>query len=89
MILDEATSALDSRTEGEIMETLEQVERGRTTIVIAHRLSTIVHADQIVVLEDGRIAEAGTHAALLRRGGLYAAMWTRQAQEREEAMAAE
>ena len=89
LILDEATSALDSRTEGEIMETLEQVERGRTTIVIAHRLSTIVHADQIVVLEDGRIAEAGTHAALLRRGGLYAEMWTRQAQEREQALAAE
>ncbi|WP_174286587.1 ABC transporter ATP-binding protein/permease [Sphingomonas bacterium] len=89
LILDEATSALDSRTEADIMETLEQVERGRTTIVIAHRLSTIVHADQIVVLEGGRIAESGTHAGLLRRGGLYAEMWTRQAQEREQALAAE
>ncbi|WP_375395150.1 ABCB family ABC transporter ATP-binding protein/permease [uncultured Sphingomonas sp.] len=89
MILDEATSALDSRTESEIMETLEQVERGRTTIVIAHRLSTIVHADQIVVLEGGRIAESGTHAGLLRRGGLYAEMWMRQAREREQALAAE
>ncbi|MBB6506087.1 ATP-binding cassette subfamily B protein [Sphingomonas endophytica] len=84
LILDEATSALDSRTEAEIMETLEAIERGRTTIVIAHRLSTIVHADQIVVLEAGRVVERGTHAALLARGGLYAEMWARQAQEQEE-----
>ena len=83
LILDEATSALDSRTEGEIMETLHEVERGRTTMVIAHRLSTVVDADQIVVLEAGRVAERGTHAQLLRRGGLYAEMWARQAQERE------
>ncbi len=90
LILDEATSALDSRTEGEIMETLREVERGRTTMVIAHRLSTVVDADQIVVLEAGRVAERGTHAELLRRGGLYAEMWARQAQEREEeAVAAE
>ena len=85
LILDEATSALDSRTEGEILDTLQAIERGRTTIVIAHRLSTIVHADQIVVLDGGRIAERGTHAELLRRQGLYAEMWTRQAQERDEA----
>ncbi|MEH3122536.1 MAG: ABC transporter ATP-binding protein/permease [Sphingomonas phyllosphaerae] len=84
LILDEATSALDSRTEAEIMETLEAIERGRTTIVIAHRLSTIVHADQIVVLEAGRVVERGTHAALLAQGGLYAEMWARQAQEQEE-----
>ncbi|MBN8808772.1 MAG: ABC transporter ATP-binding protein/permease [Sphingomonas sp.] len=89
LILDEATSALDSRTEAEIMETLEAIERGRTTIVIAHRLSTIVHADQIVVLDGGRVAERGTHAQLLRRGGLYAEMWARQARERDEALAAE
>ena len=89
LILDEATSALDSRTESEIMETLEAIERGRTTIVIAHRLSTVVHADQIVVLEAGEVAERGTHAELLRKRGLYADMWQRQAREREEALAAE
>lgn len=91
LILDEATSALDSRTEAEILETLERIERGRTTIVIAHRLSTVVQADQIVVLDAGRVAEQGTHADLLRRGGIYAEMWARQAQEREQdgALAAE
>ncbi len=89
LILDEATSALDSRTEADILETLEAVERGRTTIVIAHRLSTVVQADRIVVLDGGRVAESGTHAQLLRRGGLYAEMWARQAREREEALAAE
>ena len=67
---------------GEILDTLEAIERGRTTIVIAHRLSTVVDADQIVVLEAGRVVERGTHAALLRRNGLYAEMWARQAQER-------
>ena len=89
LILDEATSALDSRTESEILDTLEAIERGRTTIVIAHRLSTVVNADQIVVLEAGQVAERGTHAELLRKRGLYADMWARQAQEREEALAAE
>ena len=89
LILDEATSALDSRTEADILDTLEQVERGRTTIVVAHRLSTVVAADKIVVLDQGRVAEQGTHAELLRRGGLYAGMWARQAREREEALAAE
>ena len=89
LILDEATSALDSRTEADILDTLEQVERGRTTIVVAHRLSTVVAADKIVVLDRGRVAEQGTHAELLRRGGLYAEMWARQAREREEALAAE
>ncbi|HEX8555974.1 MAG TPA: ABC transporter ATP-binding protein/permease [Sphingomonas sp.] len=83
LILDEATSALDSRTESDILDTLEAVERGRTTIVIAHRLSTVVSADRIIVLDEGRVAEAGTHADLLRRGGLYAAMWMRQAAERD------
>jgi ATP-binding cassette subfamily B protein len=84
LILDEATSALDSRTEAEIMETLEAIERGRTTIVIAHRLSTIVHADQIAVLEAGRVVERGTHGELLARAGRYAEMWARQAAERDE-----
>ncbi len=79
-----ATSALDSRTEAEILDTLKAIERGRTTIVIAHRLSTVVHADQIVVLDGGRVAERGTHAELLKRGGLYAEMWARQAQERDD-----
>ncbi|MDG2533561.1 ABC transporter ATP-binding protein/permease [Sphingomonas sp. HITSZ_GF] len=83
LILDEATSALDSRTEADIQATLEAIEHGRTTIVIAHRLSTVVHADRIVVLEAGRVAEQGTHAQLLRKNGLYAEMWARQAQERE------
>jgi len=89
LILDEATSALDSRTEAAIQDTLRTIERGRTSIVIAHRLSTIVDADQIVVLDAGRVAERGTHLELLRRGGLYAEMWTRQQSEREEAQEAE
>ncbi len=84
LILDEATSALDSRTEADIQATLESIEQGRTTIVIAHRLSTVVHADRIVVLEAGRVVEQGTHAELLRQNGIYAEMWARQAQEREE-----
>ena len=87
LVLDEATSALDSRTEAAVLDTLDEVERGRTTLVIAHRLSTVVHADQIVVLDAGRIAERGTHAELLRRGGLYAEMWNRQQAERDAGVA--
>jgi len=83
LILDEATSALDSRTEEAIQSTLNAAARGRTTIIIAHRLSTVVGADQIVVLDAGRVAERGTHAELLANGGLYADLWTRQAAERE------
>ncbi len=78
LLFDEATSALDTRTEREIQASLREVSRGRTTLVIAHRLSTIVDADEIIVLAEGRIAERGTHADLLRRDGLYAAMWRRQ-----------
>ncbi|MFC7499355.1 ABCB family ABC transporter ATP-binding protein/permease [Enterovirga sp. GCM10030262] len=84
LILDEATSALDSRTEAAIQETLRRIERGRTSIVIAHRLSTVVDADQIVVLDEGRIVERGTHRQLLVKRGLYTEMWLRQQSEREE-----
>jgi ATP-binding cassette subfamily B protein len=84
LILDEATSALDSRTEAAIQATLNQVAARRTSIVIAHRLSTIVDAEQIVVLDQGRIVERGTHAQLLRKVGLYAEMWNRQQSEGEE-----
>jgi ATP-binding cassette subfamily B protein len=84
LILDEATSALDSRTEAAIQATLNDVAARRTSIVIAHRLSTIVDAEQIVVLDQGRTVERGTHTQLLRRGGLYAEMWNRQQSEGEE-----
>jgi ATP-binding cassette subfamily B protein len=78
LLLDEATSALDSHTEKEIQDALERVSKNRTTLVIAHRLSTIVGADEIIVLDQGVIAERGTHYELLARGGLYASMWNRQ-----------
>ncbi len=83
LVLDEATSALDSFTEGEIQDALDLVAKGRTTLVIAHRLSTIVNADEIIVLDKGRIAERGAHAALLARNGLYAALWKRQNEVRQ------
>jgi ABC-type transport system involved in Fe-S cluster assembly fused permease/ATPase subunit len=88
LVLDEATSALDSFTEREIQDALDRVSRGRTTLVIAHRLSTVIGADEIIVLDKGVIVERGTHAALLARGGVYAAMWNRQrqAQEAREAL---
>ena len=91
LILDEATSALDSRTESEIQATLARVSEKRTSVVIAHRLSTIVDADEIIVLEAGQVAERGTHADLLKQGGLYAEMWARQQAEDDEesAVAAE
>jgi len=78
MMFDEATSALDTKTEREIQASLDEVSKGRTTLVIAHRLSTVVDADEILVLEEGRIVERGRHAELLTMGGAYAAMWARQ-----------
>jgi len=84
LLLDEATSALDSHTEKDIQDALDRVSRGRTTLVIAHRLSTIVGADEIIVLDQGVIAERGTHHQLLLKNGLYASMWNRQ-REAEEA----
>jgi ATP-binding cassette subfamily B protein len=89
LVLDEATSALDSHTEQEIQDALEKVSRNRTSLVIAHRLSTIVGADEIIVLDQGRIVERGTHGQLLAAGGLYASMWNRQreAQEARERLA--
>ena len=84
LLLDEATSALDSHTEKDIQDALDRVSQNRTTLVIAHRLSTIVGADEIIVLDQGRIVERGTHPALLAQGGLYASMWSRQ-REAEEA----
>ena len=78
LIFDEATSALDTKTEQEIQASLDEVASERTTLIIAHRLSTVVKADEILVLDQGRIAERGHHAALLARGGLYAQMWARQ-----------
>jgi ATP-binding cassette subfamily B protein len=84
LLLDEATSALDTRTEQDILATLHKVSENRTSISIAHRLSTVADADEILVLQDGRVVEQGHHTDLLRRAGLYAEMWARQAQEAEE-----
>lgn len=78
LVLDEATSALDSEVEAAIQETLYGVMEGKTVIAIAHRLSTIARMDRIVVLDDGKVAEHGSHEELLARGGLYARFWNRQ-----------
>ncbi|MQX36482.1 ABCB family ABC transporter ATP-binding protein/permease [Roseospira navarrensis] len=78
LLFDEATSQLDSHTEKDIQAALRQVSAGRTTLVIAHRLSTVIDADRIVVLDEGRVAESGTHQALLDQGGRYAALWRKQ-----------
>ena len=90
LVADEATSALDTATEQGILESLEDVARGRTAVFVAHRLSTVRSCDRIIVMEQGKIVEEGTHAELLdgtSRGekvGMYAAMWKAQAQEEEE-----
>jgi ATP-binding cassette, subfamily B, heavy metal transporter len=91
LILDEATSALDTQTEQSIQESLAEMGQGRSVIVIAHRLSTISDADQILVLEEGRVIEQGRHDALVEAGGVYAAMWARQIDEEagDKAVAAE
>jgi ATP-binding cassette subfamily B protein len=83
LLFDEATSALDTKTEREIQRSLHEVSRGRTTLMIAHRLSTVVDADQILVMEEGRIVERGRHDALLASGGRYAEMWQRQQEAAE------
>lgn len=79
LLFDEATSALDTKTEKEVLEALSKLAAGRTSIFVAHRLSTAAQCDQIVVLEDGRVAEAGSHSQLLEAGGRYAQLWARQA----------
>jgi ATP-binding cassette subfamily B protein len=87
LLFDEATSSLDTHTEKEIQANLREVSVGRTTLVIAHRLSTIIDADQILVIDQGSVAERGTHAELLQKGGLYAAAWDKQ--QRTQALAEE
>jgi ATP-binding cassette subfamily B protein len=83
LVFDEATSALDSATERVIQSELDEIAAQRTTLVIAHRLSTVVGADQIIVLDGGRVVERGTHETLLARGGVYARLWAMQGRERE------
>jgi subfamily B ATP-binding cassette protein MsbA len=78
LILDEATSALDTESERGVQAALEQLMKGRTTIVVAHRLSTIEHADRVAAIEGGRVVEQGPHAELIARGGLYARLHAMQ-----------
>ncbi|MEL7454692.1 MAG: ATP-binding cassette domain-containing protein, partial [Pseudomonadota bacterium] len=81
LVLDEATSALDSTTEAAVQRALDEAARGRTTLMVAHRLSTVQNADEIVVLQAGRVVERGSHGALLAHAGVYADMWRRQAKD--------
>ena len=83
LIFDEATSALDSKSEKAIQAELDRIAQGHTTLVIAHRLSTVMDADQILVMDHGRIVERGTHRALLELDGAYAQMWALQQQEED------
>jgi ATP-binding cassette subfamily B protein len=85
LVLDEATSALDSATEQEVQGALDEAARGRTTLMVAHRLSTVAGADEIIVLNEGKIVERGSHRELLDRGGLYADLWSRQSRAHEDA----
>ncbi|MEQ8178858.1 MAG: ATP-binding cassette domain-containing protein, partial [Amphiplicatus sp.] len=84
LLLDEATSALDAESEAKVQEAIARLTKGRTTLVIAHRLATVVSADLIAVMDKGRVAELGTHGALLEKGGLYARLATLQFQAREK-----
>ena len=83
-LFDEATSSLDSITEGVIQENLAEISHGATMLIIAHRLSTVIHADQILVIEDGEITERGTHQSLLAATGPYAALWAKQQKEKDQ-----
>jgi len=85
LIFDEATSALDSRTERALQGELKKLARNRSTLIIAHRLSTVVHADQIIVMDQGRIVERGTHQGLMAAGGVYAGLWDLQKQQSQSA----
>ena len=89
LVFDEATSSLDSHSEQLILDALRQVAEHHTTLAIAHRLSTIVDADHILVMQDGRIVEQGTHQSLLAAGGYYTRLWTMQQEERREELAAD
>ena len=86
-MLDEATSALDAETESRLNETLRRIAETRTVVSVTHRLGSVVTADRIIVLDHGHIVETGTHAELIRQGGLYATMWSRQQQTRQPAAA--
>lgn len=89
LVFDEATSSLDSRSEQQILKSLKSMAERHTTLVIAHRLSTIIDADNILVLENGKIAEQGTHQQLLQEQGLYEHLWSLQQEEREHELALE
>ncbi|MCB9073195.1 MAG: ABC transporter ATP-binding protein/permease [Bdellovibrionaceae bacterium] len=86
LIFDEATSALDSHKEKEIQASLQEISTSRSTLVIAHRLSTVVNANEIIVLQDGQVAERGTHSQLLKKRGLYASMWFKQQEEQSHSV---